>query len=194
MPEYKWWFLKDDESGYAVVSPSPSFQGEVVLQLQFRNENYAWSSTYKRCRWDGKRFIGAPVKPMERAKRVLWREVKETGRPKKASSLVKEKDANTVVWHPYPDEIPAVRGHSGRLLVTMETDGHTYLDTALWLGGEAGFWLERGRQSDILAWAFAPALYAGEAGNPTTKKKDSADNPHHMTACRIRCLAHHLIQ
>lgn len=86
------------------------------------------------------------------------------------------------------------QGHVGTLLVTMQGEEHTYLDTAVWLGAESGFWLNHGRKSDILAWAFAPALYAGEAGNPTTGKKASADNPNHMTACRIRCLALNLIQ
>lgn len=194
MAEHKWWFLKDEDTGYAVVPPSPSFQGEVILQLQFRDENDAWISTYKRCRWDGQRFIGAPVKPMARAKRVLWREVKSERAPVAEPTLVKERDANTLVWHPYPQEIPAVRGHVGTLLVTMQGEEHTYLDTAVWLGAESGFWLNHGRKSDILAWAFAPALYAGEAGNPSTEKTDSADNPHHMTACRIRCLARNLIQ
>ena len=69
----------------------------------------------------------APIKPTARAKQVFWRKVEE----KKAITpeRITERDANTVVWHPYPQEVPHVKG-GGSFLLTRFEDGNLFLDAA----------------------------------------------------------------
>ena len=155
MPEFQWFCVKDVDNRNPLVFPKEPC--EVVLMLAFQGEKGEWYTSYKRCSWNGTEFVHAPIKPTARAKQVFWRKVEE----KKAITpeRITERNANTVVWHPYPQEVPHVKGGGSFLLMRFE-DGNLFLDAAPWMANENGFLLYRGRQSSILAWAFAPTLFS----------------------------------
>ena len=155
MAQYRWYCIKDTENRCEIIFPKTPCQ--VVLDLQFRDEKGAWSSTYKRCYWNGTEFERAPIKPSARAKRIFWRKVEE--KTSVSAKSITCRDTNNVVWHPYLQEIPATENGRGSFLLTCEEDGHMFLVIGYWTGKR--FWLSKGRKSSIRAWAYAPALFEG---------------------------------